>query len=226
MYPAAMFTQTIFAVLVAYGAFQYQLTGILFRPQPRIVLASITYALIASGIALAFTDSASKLVLVYLLAILFVSFNIYHYLDDLAYLIQKYLGAQLQPYFHRNEDGSSILFNNAEIGILALDTQQKVLFTNTKAAQILGPEMMEANDLSALQNDILRKKLEMNIGRKNETIISLDGETSVEITPIDFGQEYLGTLICFYPKAREPMHQRRRRSRYARLDLRNIFRRD
>ena len=226
MYPAGMITHTFFAVLIAYGAFQYRLIGVLARPQPRIVLASMTYALIASGIALTFTDSASKIVFVYLLAFLFVSFNLYHYFDDISYLIQKLLGIRSRPFLHRDEDNSSLLFDNAEIGILALGRQNQLLFANKKSVQMLGTEIMEANSLSGLPNEILRRKLELGCKHRREVVISLDEDTSAEIIPIEFGSEYLGTLICFYPKSGRFLQKGRRMSRYSRLDLRKLFTRD
>jgi len=225
VYPAGMITHTFFAVLIAYGAFQYQLIGVLSKPQPRIVLASITYALIASGIALTFADSASKTVFVYLLTLLFLSFNLYHYFDDIAYLVQKHLRIHRRPLLLKSTD-SSLLFDNSEIGILALGRRQQVLFINRRAARILGPEMLEANSLSALQNDILRRRLEMNCRHRRETVFSLDGKTWAEVTPIEFGHEYAGTLVCFYSKSGMRSQNRRRTSLYASLDLRRIFRRD
>jgi PAS domain-containing protein len=225
-YPAAMFTNTGFVVLIAYGAFRHQLLGVLSRPQPRIVLASLTYGIIASGLALTFTESTSASIFAALLCLLFIAFNAYHFYDDIGYLIGKYVRIRQQPFLYKTVGDSSILFDDRGVGILAINPEKEIIFYNSKAADILGPDVILSKSLETIQNDILRSRLEMHARHRRETVISLDRDMCAELVPIELGEEYVGTLICFYPKSLESMQQQRRASRIAGLDLKNIFRRD
>lgn len=224
LYPASMITHTVFVVLIAYGAFQHQLMGTLARPQPRIFLAALTYSLIALGIALTFTDSSSRIVFLFLLGFLFLAFNFYHFYDDIVYLADRYFRFRQRPFLLKLVGDSSILFDNREVGVVALDRQKKILFLNRKAAAILGPKVAENMSLSCLENDILRHKLETYSDHRRESVIDLNSEMSAEFMPIEL-DEYMGTLICLYPKLTGQSIERIARTpRHMRLSLLDIFR--
>lgn len=227
IYPPVMITHTIFVILIAYGAFKYQLVGVLGRAQPRIVLASLTYALIATGMALAFTDSGSNVLFTFLLGFLFLAFNSYHFFDDIRYLAEKYLKIRRRPFLYKGGKDSSVLFDNKEIGILAINPRKEILFSNTRAAKILGADVIESGSVAALQNDVFRRKLEKYSKHRRETVISLDEKTYAELTPIELGSEYVGTLVCFYPKSKPGFSEKAQRtSRYLRLNLWDVFFKD
>ena len=222
-YPAAMFTNTAFVVLIAYGAFEHQLLGVLSRPQPRIILATLAYALIATGLALSVTESASKGVFVLLLALLFIVFDIYHFFDDITYLARKYLRVRQRPYLYKTVNDASILFNDRDIGVVALNRRQEILFANRKAARILGREVIESKSLSCLQNDILRRKLMKDCSHRRESIINVDRETCAEVMPIELGG-YMGTLVCFYPRSKRHVFEEVKRTpRFKRINFLDIF---
>ncbi|RJP68011.1 MAG: hypothetical protein C4532_13295 [Candidatus Abyssobacteria bacterium SURF_17] len=222
-YPAGMFTHTAFVMLIAYGAFKHQLIGVLSRPQPRLVLASVTYSLIASGIALTFTNTPSRYVFVFLLVFLFVAFNAYHFFDDIAYVTAKYFRFRQQAPLYRKMDDASLLFDDAEVGILALNRRNEVLFANRRAAQLVGRDVIEGRSLSFLTNDILREKLMKYTQHRRETVITVDGNTSADIMPIELGG-YVGTLICFYPKSkRHALEGLKKPSRLRSLSFWDIF---
>ncbi len=160
LYPSGMITNTVFVALIAYGAFKHQLLGVLSSPQPRIILSALTYSLIVLGMALAFTDSSSNIVFFVLFGCLFLAFHFYHFFDDLEYLMHKYLRIRKRTSLLNRGDDSSILFDNMQVGIVALNRQGEILFLNVKAARILGPEVTKNKSLSYLGNDIMRHKLE------------------------------------------------------------------
>ena len=222
-YPAGMITNTAFVMLISYGAFEHQLMGVLSRPQPRLILASLTYSLIASGIALTFSESASNNVFVFLLGFLFLAFNAYHFYDDIAYLMKKYLKSRGHPFLYKTVHDASVLFNDKDIGIVALGRQREILFANRRAARILGKDVIENKSLSFLENDILHRKLVKYCTHRRETIIDVDRETCAEIVPIELGG-YLGTLICFYPKSKRHIFEEVKRTpRFKHINLMDIF---
>jgi PAS domain-containing protein len=222
-YPAGMITNTAFVVLIAYGAFEHQLLGVLSRPQPRIILATLAYALIASGLALSFTESGTKEVFVFLLALLFIVFDLYHFFDDITYLARKHFRVRQRPYLYETVNDAAILFNDRDIGIVALNRRQEILFANRKAARILGRDVIENKSLSCLQNDILRRKLMTYCSHRRESIITVDRETCAEIMPIELGG-YVGTLVCFYPRAKRHVFEEVKRTpRFKRINFMDIF---
>ena len=222
-YPASMITNTVFVVLIAYGAFEHQLLGVVSRPQPRIILAMLAYALIATGLALSVTESASKEAFVFLLALLFIVFDVYHFFDDITYLARKYLRIRQRPYLYETVNDASILFNDRDIGIAALNRRREILFANRKAAKILGKDVIENKSLEFLQNDILRRKLTKCCSHRRETIINVDRDTCAEIMPIELGG-YVGTLLCFYPRSKRHVFEEVKRTpRFKRISFMDIF---
>ena len=222
-FPAGMLCNTVFVVLIAYGAFSHKLMGVLSRPQPRVVLASLTYGLIASGLALTFTEAANAEVFVFLLCFLFLAFNMYHFYDDIHYLMRKYLRLQRNPFYYRTVGDSSIIFDDREVGILGLNHEKEILFSNKRAINILGPESIDSNNLSSLTNDILRQKLEKYSDHGREIVISVDRDTCAEFIPIELGS-FHGTVILFHSKRKaQEVKTKGRASKYKRLNLWDIF---
>ena len=222
-FPAGMLCNTAFVVLIAYGAFSHKLMGVLARPQPRIVLASFTYGLIASGLALTFTDAANAHVFVFLLCFIFLAFNMYHFYDDIHYLARKYLRFQRTPFYYQAVDDASIILDDREVGILGLNRNKEIIFSNKMAVKILGPEAISGKNLASLSNEILRKKLEKFSDHRREISVSVDKETLAEFVPIELG-EFAGTLILFRPKKRtQEADGKSRVPKYKWLNLWDIF---